>query len=607
MLQIYFIFQRLQYNSEELTIVKDLKRLNKYFLKYKYYLLLGIVFLTISNLFAVYPARVIGNATKFIVENISTQLSSQQAISYEQISFEVIKFGLIILAMALTKGLFQFLTRQTIIIMSRHIEYDQKNEIYDHYQKLPLSFYRSNNTGDLMNRISEDVSKVRMYVGPAVMYGLNFLVTFIAVIVFMLMVNTELTLYTLLPLPILSISVYYVSNKMNVQSDLIQKSQSGLSTFVQEAFSGIRVLKAFVREDKSAHTFAEKSEKYKKESLKLSMTHALFFPLIILLIGASTVLTVFIGTKLVMEGQIHVGNITEFVIYVNMLTWPVTSLGWITSIIQSAAASQSRINEFLDVTPDIVSDKNVTQPLEGNIRFENVSLTYPDSGITAVDNISFEVKKGQSVAFIGNTGSGKSTIAHLIARLYDTTSGNIFIDDINIKDLNLQHYRSQIGFVPQDSFLFSDSIKNNISFGTESVAMKEIIEASKLADVYENIERFEHKFETVIGERGITLSGGQKQRLTLARALIRDPQLLILDDSLSAIDTKTEDKILDNLKTVMRNRSSIIISHRASSVKLADHIIVINEGKISEQGSHEELISLNGEYKELYDMQLEEN
>ena len=588
--------------------MKELKRLNSYFIKYKRYLLLGVLFLTISNLFAVYPAHIIGQATKFIIQNITSQLAKNGAdISYEAISFEVIKFGLIIIAMAFTKGIFQFLTRQTIINMSRHIEYDQKNEIYDHYQKLPLSFYRSNNTGDLMNRISEDVSKVRMYIGPALMYGLNFLVTFIAVIFFMLMVNPELTLYTLLPLPILSLSVYYVSNKMNVQSDAIQSSQSGLSTFVQEAFSGIRVLKAFVREDESIKNFTEKSEIYKQKSLKLSLTQALFFPLIILLIGASTVLTVYIGTKLAMKGEIHVGNITEFVIYVNMLTWPVTSLGWITSIVQRASASQSRINEFLDVKPSIVSDKNVQNKILGNVQFSNVSLEYKDSNIKALKNVSFEIKAGQTLAFVGNTGSGKSTIAHLMTRLYDVTEGEIKIDGFSIKDLDLADFRSQIGFVPQDNFLFSDSIKNNILFGTKGITHDKVIEAAKLADVYENIMRFDKQFETLVGERGITLSGGQKQRITIARALIRDPQLLILDDCLSAVDTKTENKILQNLDQVMKGKTSIVISHRASTVKFADNIIVLDHGEIVEQGSHEELLAMNGHYKELYEMQLEEN
>lgn len=542
------------------------------------------------------------NATTF------TMLKGSKFEEYFSNKFldSVLIIGGLILVSALLKGFFLFLTRQTIIVMSRHMEYDMKNDIFEHYQKLPLSFYRSNNTGDLMNRISEDVGKVRMYLGPAVMYGLNLVVLFTLTITQMFNVNSTLAFYTLLPLPLLSISIYYVSDKMDKQSEKIQANLSGLSTFVQEAFSGIRVLKAFVKEGEYENKFLEQSNVYKKESLKLSLINALFFPTILGLIGLSTISVVYIGGLQVGAGNVTIGNISEFIMYVNMLTWPVASLGWVTSIVQTASASQRRINEFLDTQPSIVSEKNITTNITGRITFEHVSLTYTESDIKAIDDISIEISQGESLAVIGGTGSGKSTFANLISRLYDPSSGVIKIDGNSIKDYKISHLRSQIGYVPQDSFLFSDSIANNISFGMEDPDQVQIEQASKDAGVYENIIQFPNGFETVLGERGITLSGGQKQRVTLARALIRNPKILILDDSLSAVDTKTEDQILGNLKRIMENRTTIIVSHRVSSVKLADRIAVLDEGKIVEIGTHEELLLKGGEYKKLYESQLEE-
>lgn len=590
--------------------VKALYHLNKYFIKYKFHFLLGILFVTLSNGFSIIPAQLVKHAIDLITENIKIQLLFQDfdlAFQTKEHFYQSILFyGILILTMALLRGLFLYLTRQTIIVMSRHIEFDLKNEIYEHYQKLPLSFYRQNNTGDLMARISEDVGKVRMYVGPAVMYGLNLVILFTLVISYMYSVNSTLATYTLLPLPLLSISIYYVSNKINKQSERIQKSLSNLSTFVQEAFSGIRVIKAFAREHDSKEQFAVESENYKNESLKMTLINGLFFPLILFLIGASTIFTIYIGGTEVIKGNITIGTIAEFVLYVNMLTWPVTSLGWVTSIVQRAAASQDRINEFLNTHTNITSEENNTTPIQGNIRFENVSLTYPESNITAIKNISFEIKHGQTLAIIGNTGSGKSTLANLITRMYDVDKGTIYIDDQEIKKYNVQHLRGEMGYVPQDTFLFSDSIRNNIAFGYDNPTNEQIEQAAKDADVYDNIINFPDQFETTLGERGITLSGGQKQRLTLARALIRNPKILILDDSLSAVDTKTEDIILTNLERIMNNKTSIIISHRVSSVKLADKIIVLEDGEIIEEGSHTELMQKNGSYKNLYESQLEE-
>ncbi|GAB4233738.1 MAG: ABC transporter ATP-binding protein [Ekhidna sp.] len=494
--------------------------------------------------------------------------------------------------------------RQTIIVMSRHVEYDLKNEIYEHYQTLPLSFYRKNNTGDLMARISEDVSKVRMYVGPAIMYGINLFTLFAMVIPYMISINPTLTLYSLLPLPILSISIYFVSNIINKRSTEIQESLSGLSTFVQEAFSGIRVIKSFVREEEIASTFEKESEDYRDKSLKLAFVQALFMPLIMGLIGLSVILTVYVGSIQVFNGEVSTGNIAEFIIYVNMLTWPVTALGWITSIIQRAAASQRRINEFLQTKTDIVSRSHIEKELTGHISFKDVSFTYPDSGIQALKNVSFEVNPGESIAVVGTTGSGKSTIANLVCRLYDIEDGVLKVDDIDVKDYDISSLRSQIGYVPQDVFLFSDTIENNISFGNRKMSREEIETAARDADLLENIKGFKDGFQTRVGERGITLSGGQKQRVSIARAIAREPKILILDDALSAVDTKTENAILNAMQRIMKGRTSIIISHRVSSAKLADKVVMLDDGKVIEQGTHDELLNKKGPYRELHDKQL---
>lgn len=588
--------------------MKDLAHINKYFRKYKYHLIFGTIFIIIANIFGIAPAVVVRYSFNLIYRSFDIYQVFDgfglQEGTYSMFASSVIILAGMILISALLRGIFMFFMRQTIIVMSRNIEYDLKNEIYYHYQSLPTSFYRKNNTGDLMARISEDVSRVRMYIGPAIMYGINLFTLFLMVIPFMFSINAKLTLYALIPLPLLSLSIYFVNNIINKRSEEIQRSLSGLSTFVQESFSGIRVIKAFVREESTYEDFTKESNDYKTKSLSLAFVNALFFPLIMGLIGLSVILTVYGGSLEVLNGQISTGVIAEFIIYVNMLTWPVTSLGWIISIIQRAAASQKRINEFLETKNDIVSTEDLVKDIKGAISFNSVGFTYEDSGIVALKDINFEVNPGESIAIIGTTGSGKSTIANLIARLYDVSSGNITIDGHDIRAYDLSSLRSQIGYVPQDVFLFSDSIKNNIAFGKQELSMEEVLKAAEDADLLENINRFPEGFETELGERGITLSGGQKQRLSIARAIAKDPQILILDDSLSAVDTKTENTILNSMSQIMKNRTSIIISHRVSSAKLADKIIVLDDGKMIEAGTNESLLASNGVYKELYDKQL---
>lgn len=591
--------------------MKHLAYLNKYLIKYKWHLLLGTLFTIISNLFAVVPAQVVRYAFDLVKETIDQYFLLQGTQAQEHIlevfAKSILMYGVVILVMAVIKGIFLFFMRQTIIVMSRLIEYDLKNEIYMHYQTLPLSFYRRNNTGDLMARISEDVSRVRMYLGPAIMYLLNMVTLVILVVGYMLSVNAKLTLYVLLPFPFLVVSIYFVNEAVERRSERIQAQLSKLSTFVQEAFSGIRVLKSFVRESHSASQFTDAANDYKAKSLRLTTIDAFFYPLIMALVGLSTILTIYIGGREVISGSLTAGNIAEFIMYVYQLTWPIASLGFTTSMIVRAAASQQRINEFLQTKTDIVSEKNIAKPIQGTVTFENVRFVYPDSGIVALDNVSFEVGEGQSIALLGTTGSGKSTIAMLLCRMYDVTQGQIRVDGVDIRDYSLPSLRGQIGFVPQDVFLFSDSIRNNIRFGLEEDAVTEdqIIQAAKDADLYENIVLFPEGFDTRVGERGITLSGGQKQRVSIARAIVREPRLLILDDALSAVDTKTENAILHSLSRIMKGRTSVIISHRVSSAKLADKIIVLDEGQIVEQGTHESLIQQNGVYKELYEKQLQ--
>lgn len=588
--------------------MKELAYLNKYFFKYKYRFLLGILFISLANVFAIFPAQLVRQSFDLVSDTLGLyplfKGTAMQENFYSHFTYIILMYGGLIVVMAFIRGGFLFLTRQTTIVMSRLIEYDLKNEVYEHYQSLPTSFYKRNNTGDLMARISEDVSKVRMYLGPGVMYSTNLIVTFVLVIGYMLTVNVKLTLYSLLPLPLLSLSIYYVHNLINRRSEEIQRSLSEMSTFVQEAFSGIRVIKAYSREKESLEKFSNESREYKKKSMSLALVNSLFFPLMLGLIGLSIILTVYVGGLEVIDGSITAGNIAEFIIYVNLLTWPVTALGWVTSIIQRAAASQERLNEFLNQKNDIKSLKDYDAPIKGKIKFDNVTFDYPDSGIRALENITFEISQGESLAILGTTGSGKSTIANLLCRLYDISQGEILIDDHNVKDYKIARLRKHIGYVPQDVFLFSDSIRNNIVFGKKEIIEEEIIQAAKDADLMDNIDQFPKGFDTLVGERGITLSGGQKQRVSIARAIIKKPEILILDDCLSAVDTKTENVILNSLKGIMENRTSIIISHRISSAKLADKIIVLDDAKIVEGGTHDELMTLKGMYFDLYEKQL---
>ena len=589
--------------------MKELKYLNKYLLKYKWHLLLGLIFVLISNIFQIVPAPLVRYSIDLVVDNIRVYHSLEN-VRVQQDFFNVFAKGILIyavliLVMALLRGIFLYFVRQTLIVMSRLVEYDLKNEIFEHYQTLPLSFYRKNNTGDLMNRISEDVGRVRMYLGPSIMYGLQLITLFLMLIPIMFSISTKLTWYALIPLPFLSFSIYYVNNIIERRSEEIQESQSRLSTFVQEAFSGIRVLKSFTRERESVRSFTLESDIYKRHSLRLTRVQALFFPLMMGLIGLSTILTVYAGSVEVINGTLTFGNIAEFIIYVNMLTWPVASLGWTSSLVQRAEASQKRINEFLKTKTDILSEKNLSRIIEGKIQFKDVSFTYSDTGVKALKNISFEINPGDSLAIIGTTGSGKSTISNLIGRLYDVTSGEVLIDDIPIQHYDLESLRSQIGAVPQDVFLFSDTIYNNIAFGLAEPDEVRILQAAKDADVYDNITGFPQGFQTRVGERGITLSGGQKQRVSIARAIVRAPKILMLDDALSAVDTKTENTILNSMKKIMQGRTSIIISHRVSSAKLANKIIVLNDGVLVEEGTHESLLASKGVYFDLYEKQMQ--
>jgi ATP-binding cassette subfamily B multidrug efflux pump len=588
--------------------MKELAYLNKFFYKYRWRLVPGILFVIISNIFGVLPAQVIRVAFDLVTENISVyQLFvgfNRQNIIYDIFGSSLMLFGMLVLVLALLRGMFLFFMRQTLILMSRHIEYDLKNEIYSHYQRLSLAFYRRHNTGDLMNRVTEDVSRVRMYLGPGIMYTINTVILFILVIYAMLTVNVRLAIFSVLPLPILGVIIFYVNTVIEFRSEQIQKRLSTLSSFVQENFSGIRVIKSYVREGFVRGKFADESEDYKMQSMALAKVQAMFFPAMLLLIGLSNVITIYIGGVEVMKGNITAGNIAEFIVYLNMLAFPVISLGWVTSLIQRAAASQKRINEFLHEEPEIISPDVPARHLAGKIEFKNVSFVYPDTGINALKQVSFVVNPGEMVAIIGRTGSGKSTIGNLIMRMYDATGGQVLIDDKPITSLNLDSYRAQIGFVPQEVFLFSDIISHNIAFSADVLDMPRVEQAAKDAAVYKNIMELENGFETLIGERGVTLSGGQKQRVSIARAIAKQPQVLIFDDCLSAVDTRTEEEILSNLGRIMQGKTSIIISHRISTIKNADKILVLDNGEIIEQGTHTQLMDQKSAYFELYEKQL---
>ena len=515
---------------------------------------------------------------------------------------------LIYMALAILRAIFVFMMRQTIIVISRLIEFDLKNEIYNHYQRLHLGFYKENNTGDLMNRISEDVTKSRMFLGPAIMYSINLICLFTVTLIFMLDKSVELTLWTLIPLPIMSVLIYFVSHTMNKRSERVQNQQSKLTTFVQEVFSGIRIVKAYNRQEEAYDSFQNESNEYKKRSLKLVLINAFFMPIILLLIGLSTIITIYVGGIKTINVEISYGDIVQFVIYVNMLTWPFASIGWVTSIVQRAAASQERINEFLKKQSQIVSGPTKALNIAGKLEFRNVSFTYPNGKNLVLDNINFVIEPGNTLAIIGRTGSGKSTIADLVARMYDPVKGEILLDGVTLRDYELSSLRAHIGYVPQEVFLFSDTIANNISFGIETGAdFNRIKKAAENAHVHHNIETFKDGYSSVMGERGLTLSGGQKQRISIARALIREPKILLLDDCLSAVDTETEATILNNLKQIMASNTTIITSHRISSIQHADEIIVLDQGKIIERGSHENLLKNKASYFTLYKKQLTEN
>jgi ATP-binding cassette subfamily B protein len=601
--------------------IRSLASLNKYLWRYRKLLISGILFVIISNFFAVVPAQIVRRALDSQVKSIAAYKANGSVSAFgilkTDIGETILIYSAIIIAMALLKGLFMFFMRQTLIVMSRKIEYDQKNDLYHHFEKLSLAYYRRNNTGDLMARITEDVSRVRMYTGPSIMYLVNLATLFLLTVPIMLAVNVKLTIFSLLPMPVLAISIYFVNKITYNKSTGIQNQLSRITTFVQEVFSGVRVVKSFSAEKSVKEHFEDEVIAYKRESMGLVKVESWFFPAILLLIGLSTLLTLYVGGQEVISGRISPGVIPEFFIYIGQLSWPVASLGWTTSLIQRAAASQARINHLLDAKPEIVSEDGRKITIKGDVVFKNVNFTYPETGIQAMQNINIHLPAGKSLGIIGRTGSGKSTLANLLLRSYDTTSGSISIDGIDIKDIDLSSYRSQIGYVPQDDFLFSESIANNIMFGSRrDESLEPDVNAQKVndlllwsattADVFKDIQAFPDGFETMIGERGITLSGGQKQRVGIARAIVNNPQFLILDDCFSAIDTNTEAQILQNLSELMRGKTSVIISHRVSTVKNASHIIVLDGGHIVEEGNHEQLMDKQGYYYMLYRKQLME-
>ena len=579
--------------------MKELQKLNTLFKKYKWQLIGGILVTIVARLLSLVLPKYVGNIINLLNDYDTGKITDQEYLE-DQLLMSI---GIIIGATLLAAGL-TFVMRQLIIVVSRHLEYDLKNIVYQQYQRLSLSFYKQNRTGDLMNRISEDVSKVRMYMGPAIMYSINMLTLFAVVIPQMFITAPDLALYTIIPLPILSVAIYVISREINKRATLVQEYLSNLNTISQEAFSGIAVIKAYNLAPSMYSQFEDVANDSKDKNIDLARVQALFFPLMVLLIGLSNIMVIYIGGRQVIDGIIEVGTIPEFLIYVNMLTWPVAVVGWVANMIQQAEASQKRINQFLDTEPAIQNLTEEHHTITGDITFDNVSFTYEDTNIEALKNVSFHVPSGQTLAILGKTGSGKSTILELIGRLYDTTSGIIQVDERQINLVNLDNLRQAIGYVPQDAFLFSDTIGNNIAFGKKDASQEEIEEAAKNAVVHKNIADFSKGYETVLGERGITLSGGQKQRVSIARAIIKDPKILLLDDCLSAVDTETEEQILNNLKRITQDTTTVLVSHRVSSAKNADHIIVMDEGRIIEEGNHQELINKNGYYSELYDNQM---
>ncbi len=581
--------------------MKELQYLNKYFFKYKYHFLFGILTTIAAQIFSLFTPKLISKSIT-VIENFAKSNSDSSVIKQALLHNILLIVGTTIIA-----GILTFLMRQTLIVMSRHVEFDLKNEVFRQYEVLSQNFYKQNRTGDLMNRISEDVGKVRMYVGPAVMYSINTFIRFTVVIIYMYNVSPLLTLYTLLPLPILSYTIFKISSEINKRSTIFQQYLSKISSFTQEIFSGIRVIKAYSLENQQQNNFNELSLESKTKSMSLAKIQSLFGPLMMALIGISNLIVIYFGGMMYINGTIHsIGTIAEFILYVNMLTWPVASLGWVSSMVQEAEASQKRINEFLKIEPEIKNKNPQTSSLEGEIEFKNVSFTYQDTNITALQDVSFTIKKGETLAILGKIGSGKSTIISLISRLYNIKEGQILIDGKTIDQINLFDLRNQISVVPQDSFLFSDSIKNNIKFGKEDATDQEVEDAAKKAVVHDNIVDFNLKYDTILGERGITLSGGQKQRVSIARAIIKNPKILLLDDCLSAVDTETEEAILNNLLDFCKDKTTIIVSHRVSSAKNADKIIILDHGKIIEQGTHNQLINSNGYYAALYLKQLSE-
>ena len=581
--------------------MKELKHLNKYFKKYWLKLLIGIIITIIARVFQLVMPTYVKNSIEVVERYVADIITESEA---KDLLFEYI---LVIIGAALLSGFFTFLMRQTIINVSRYIEFDLKNEVFDHYQLLSLNFYKKHRTGDLMNRISEDVSQVRLYAGPAIMYGIQTLTLFVCLIPLMFIKAPTIAFYALIPLPILSVLIYQISRIIHTRSTRVQEYLSTLSTFAQESFSGISVIKAYNLEDRTNTEVGILALEGRNKSMDLAKVNAWFFPLMILLIGISNIFVIYIGGKQYIEGEISsVGTIAEFILYVNMLTWPVAIVGWLTSIVQRAEASQKRINEFLKEQPEIANEVSEPMDIQGRIEFRNVTFTYDDTHITALKNLSFTINPGETVAIIGKTGSGKSTILDLIARLYDATTGEVLIDEVAVRRINLESLRSSIGAVPQDAFLFSDTIRNNIKFGKQDASEEEIIKMAKMAVVHDNIIGFSKQYDTVLGERGITLSGGQKQRISIARALMKDPVIYLFDDCLSAVDTETEEEILSNLKRASKNKTTLIVSHRVSSAKNADVILVLQDGQILQQGKHDELIAREGYYKELYINQLSE-